>query len=117
MLQNSVSIKTQKNTQTKDHAIRNFAGVLVHNFYEKNPNLLSNGAALISDILMQIREAEEFDNSVEININHERAVFTNFSGAVRKSYTFKHDEFPQNADKEGVKKFVEKILSEVFYSQ
>ncbi len=99
----------------KEQAIKNFAAVLVHNFYETNPKPSSEGASLISDILMQIREAGELDNSVRVDIDHEKAIFTNSSGAIKNSYTFKHDEFPQNTDKEGIKKFVQKILSEVFY--
>lgn len=99
----------------KEQVIKNFAAVLVHNFYEKNPNPSSEGVSLISDILMQIREAGE-NNPVGVEYNHEKATFTNSSGVMKMSFTFKHDEFPQNTDKEGIKKFVEKILSEVFYN-
>lgn len=99
----------------KEQAIKNFAAVLVHNFYENNPNPSSDGAALISDILMQIREAGELDNPVTLDIDHEKAVFTSTKGAITDSYTFKHEEFPSNTDKEDVKDFVRKILTKVFY--
>lgn len=99
----------------KERVIKNFAAVLVHNFYENNPNPLQEGASLISDILMQIREAGELDNPVSVDYNHEKATFTKSGGVMKNSYTFRQDEFPSNTDKEGVKKFVEKILSEVFY--
>ena len=99
----------------KEQVIKNFAAVLVHNFYEKNPSPASNGAKLISDILMQIREAGELENPVQLDIDHEKAVFTSTKGAITSSHTFKHEEFPSNSDIEGVKDFVRKILLEVFY--
>ncbi len=98
----------------KEKVIKNFAAVLVNNFYEKNPNPTLQGAKLILEILSQISEAGE-DIPLEVEYNHEKATFTNFGHTVKCSYIFKHEEFPSNTDIDGVKNFVEKILRDVVY--
>lgn len=102
----------------KEKVIKDFASVLVHNYYEKNPNSIGNNESVIADILMQIREASSQNNintDTEMKTDHEKIEFITKLDGSTYNLSFKHDELPNSNNQEEVTKLIEMVLCQIFY--
>jgi maltodextrin utilization protein YvdJ len=98
----------------KLQAIKDLSAVLVHNYYQNNSNVTGYSGSIISEILVQLREAGQ-EKDLQLIATSGKLIIRNDSEASLFLHEFKQSELPDGADQDAVKQFIELILRDYVY--